>query len=337
MHFLKRFARNSTATILKLLLVFVATAAALIIPLSSPTGIKQDLAKNHLYDDVAAALIQENKSQYDSQNAQLDAASFVTAAKAAFTPQLLQGLTENFIDGTYHWLQGKTPVPDFKLDLSGAKQTFAASLAEQAKNRVAGLPTCTLAQLRTLDPNNLNPFSLPCRPPGMDINSQVQTITNQVLGDQSFLPSTFTVKDLPRNPAGQNAFEQADYVPTVYQLLKPALWILAVLSLISALLMIVLHDKRRSGVRQVGSTLLGTGIFLAISGLLYIYVFNHANPTGGNMAGIEPIILNATRAIFGKFSQILLIFSGAYAVVGIGLLIATRQNNAPAATAKLKR
>lgn len=323
---MKRFSRNLIATVLKLSLVALATVAALVLPLSDPNHLKRELAQNQVYESVITELIEENALTYTGEGQQIDAATFRTAATKAFTPELLQSLTDEFLDGTYRWLQGRTAQPDFSLDISSARQAFAQSLAEQAVNRLNGLPACNFAQLQQLQISQIDPFSISCRPPGINLEAEVTRLTDQIANGSEFLPNrSLTVADLPKDASGRTVFEQLHYLPQAYQLLRPTLLILLLLTLLAAGLLIYLHDSRRAGLRQAATTILGTGVFLAISAIVYLLVFRQANTLSSNMAGIQPIVLGVAHALFDRFNQILLIFSAVYATLGVGLLLLTRQ------------
>src|SRR5476649_1346393 len=103
-----------------------------------------------------------------------------SAADATFTPQFVQKNTEQVLDGTYDWLDGKTPVPDFQIDLTSTKIAFANNVAAAVQKQLAGLPVCTAAQTQALAAN-FDALSATCLPKGITAESAASTVQSNIL------------------------------------------------------------------------------------------------------------------------------------------------------------
>ena len=175
MHIIKKLARGLSSYLSKLFIFLVAIVGALVFTFHSPKKIEKSLSDSGVYSTFIDSALKEvnksNKSGNDNSNIPITDPAIKEAANKAFPPTLLQQTTENVLNGSYDWLTGKTTGPSFKVDLRQAKQTFAQSVGEAAKQRLVKLPACTAAQLQKLS-SDIDPFSVLCRPPGVNLASQ---------------------------------------------------------------------------------------------------------------------------------------------------------------------
>jgi hypothetical protein len=290
MPFYKRFLLGLTSSAFKILLLSTALVAAIVLVFGNPTQLKSSLDESKAYDTLVDNILKASQKQMNEQgnDLPLDRPEIRQAATSAFSPELLQKSAEQIIDGSYGWLNGSSPTPTFRIDLSSAKQQFAQALGDYAANRVQSLPPCTLDQLRELANTDIDPFNVPCAPPTITPAQAREEVVHNLSTNQDFLSNpVLTADNLPRNENGKTVFEEAQQIPKIFQWARRAGWILGILTVLIGLgLIFFRHDKRR-GVRMVGMSLLGTGIFLLVSTLLINYLFNQANKPGGQLAHLS--------------------------------------------------
>src|SRR5690606_13812244 len=96
------------------------------------------------------------------------------------------------------------------------KQRLATGIGEAAYTRANNLSPCTVAQLRTMDPNNLDIFNLPCVPPGVDLRAEQTKLVQEISTSDEFLEDpVVTANDLSQEN-GHSVFDQTSAVPTAY-------------------------------------------------------------------------------------------------------------------------
>ncbi|HLC91966.1 MAG TPA: hypothetical protein VJC09_02855, partial [Candidatus Saccharimonadales bacterium] len=139
MHIVKKILRWFASYFFKLFILLVAVVAALVMTFHSPDKIEKSLSDSGVYSTFVDSALQEVqkavKDNPDNSEVPIADPAIKAAAKQAFTPQLLQTSTESVLNGTYDWLAGKTAEPNFKIDLTNAKQTFANGVGAAAAER----------------------------------------------------------------------------------------------------------------------------------------------------------------------------------------------------------
>lgn len=301
----------------------------------TPTQIKQSLKSSGIYDQLVDNIVEttkKNQKPGDSDALPLDRPEVVAAAKTAVTPAFLQSSTEQILDGTYHWLDGKTPAPDFIIDLTPVKDNLSRSLADYAVNRAKGLPTCTLAQLKQLQNSGVDALNVPCLPPGVNPESYraevAKSFSKQTEGP--FKDLVISADNFQKDESGKTPFQKLEQVPEVFGWVKLSLYILAGIALFSSIALVLLHDDRRRGLRAIGITLLGVGGFLVLWTLLLTYLFAQVNKPDGKLIKVtgdnpfqKPIIAIA-RSLNNALNQSLFKFCAAYILLGIVILVALK-------------
>jgi len=327
---MKRILLYFSAVIFQLMLVLFATAAALILPISNPSGLKERLASSSIYEEVAQNVVEQNIAAYATRIQGADMDVVRSAGNEAVTPEMLQSITEQVIDGTYAWLEGETGQPEFSVDLGPIQEAFAAKLAERAKERLDGLPVCTLEQLRSLAGSAINPFTIPCLPSGVNTQAQADLLAAQIRSSAAAETETLITPDsLPRTAEGEPIAMAFNWLPQAYQLLLPLLWLIAILGLTSAVGIVLLSRDKRSGFRRIGKVLVITGLFTGIVLVGYLFIFRQVNGLVGGAGEAQPVALSILRVITQSFTNIMLICSVIYAIVGLVLVILFRKKRGP--------
>lgn len=323
----KRFARILSSSFLKISLFTLALAGATWMTFSTPDAIKQAADDSNIYQTAVDNILDTAKKNIRSQDAQLpiDQPEIEQAAREAFPADLLSKNSGSIIDGFYAWLQGKTEQPEFSVNLSEAKQSFASGAADYAVKRYESLPPCTLAQLRTLDAE-VDPFSVDCRPPGLASVSVRQEVIDKILGSPEFLADTnFTAEDLPKDEQGRTVTENLSKAPDAYNVLRTLPWILGLLSAVFGIGVFLLSDTKKQGIKSIGITLLGTGLFIGIGALLADWTFKQVNSQAK-----EPFadsLISITTSLIQSVNGNLLKFYASYILLGTVILLSLWYQN----------
>jgi len=319
-------------------LVGVAVSVALVMVFGNPSALKQALRDSRAYDNVADSTIS------DAVTANKDAASTATipetqikqAAKTAFTPGVLQSSTEQIIDGVYSWLRANSDKPDFRIDLTGQKQALAESLAGSAADRARQLPACGLQQLLELRGTTPDPFNIPCLPPGYDINALRSQAIADITNNQVFLKNpVITADSFPNDSQGRSVFENVSQAPELYQRLLLAPWVFGGLVLLSGLLLVLLHDNKRAGLKSLGMKLIMSGIFLPIGTAVVSYISRLLGRQVGRQvgrqltAGLQQAPAEVIRLLSSAVNHKLIWFSAGYIILGALALLSLRLTRKP--------
>lgn len=321
MDILKRFARGLSSQIFKFSIFFAAVGAATVVAFGSQAGLKDTLNSSGAYDRAVDGIIEQatKEQRENGEGVPIDDADVQKVIRDTLSPEFLEQNSSSAIDGIFGWLQGNTERPEFTIDLTETKQKLANGLGEVAFARASNLQPCTVQQLQTLDPNNTDIFSLPCLPPGVDLQTERAKLVDQIAnGDEFLKDSTISADELPKEN-GQDVFDKAENVPTVYQWLVRLPWILGGLAVLAATALLFLHDERRRGIWVIGRTLLITGVILVIFTLVSNYIISTINPVGTDIA--QKIVTDVVRSFAREINSVIIKFGVAYAVVGAAIML----------------
>lgn len=273
MLFLRKATVWLAVLVLPLLLFALATNLALLRSAGSPDPIKDILRDSGIYDSAIDAVLEATDNPNDNgQPGGIRADNPVVreAAKKAFTPQLVQSSTENFIDGYYKWLEGKTSTPQFRIDLTSAKTTFVNEIAVGAQAKAASLPACPKGLTSFEDP-----FAATCLPRGVSPTVAGDKIRQELAdGEEKFLKNPVITADTLKSKDNKPAFSDSSPLPENYQRLKKIPALLSVLALVAISTVIFLSESRQKGLMKVGVTLLVVGTTLLFFAWLASRVVN---------------------------------------------------------------
>lgn len=323
MEILRRIGIWCCKALLQVSLFGWVTLTAVVLLVGTPVTIKKTLHNSGLYDQLPSIILDQSGAVTGNDQVPIDNATIQSVVKSTFTGAQLQSYSENFIDGMYTWLEGKSPEPTFSIDLSGARTSIAQGVADRAAQRMAGLPPCTSIPTGTLDP-----FSIQCLPPGIDIAREKQRILNEVLASKDFLPdSKITAANLPKNDAGKTFVQQNEKAPQYFSLVKQAPWWFVILAILSAGGFLWLaHDKRR-GIRTLGRMILATGSFILIPTILFgVLLPTASNSLQAHVVGnaAAPALNTAIKSMVDALTRVTLITSGTLVVIGAVILLLER-------------
>jgi hypothetical protein len=304
--------------LLPVLLFAIALDFGILRVVGSPAPVKHVLADSGIYNSVVSnALSQAQKSTGDSNGVSLENLQVKKAAESSFSPQVVQQSSEKVIDGIYNWLDGKTSQPNFNVNLTSVKASFAEKVGEAAKNNAATLPPCAPG----VTPSSDDPFNASCLPRGVTPAQVGEQAKNEVLNAQGFLEHpNITASSIQGSNSNQDVFNnQLKDAPKQYQRVKKTPFILIILSALIIAAIIFLNTSKRKGLRHVGIVLLATGIFM----LLFAWGLNRVvtHSVIPKMRFDNEVLQSSVRKLATNLThsidQNYWIFGGVYTILGL--------------------
>jgi hypothetical protein len=335
------WARKGSVYLLSLLLLATLLGTALATSanqtLGKPKKVEAYLAQSKLYDHfVSYTADQAKKTEGDTDqtgSVSLSDAAVQSAAQSAFPAKLIQQNVNAFLDSNYAWLEGKTATPDFKVDLSAQKATFAQKVGQYVQTYTAGLPVC--ADAAVAQQQSADPLAATCRPAAITPEAAGAQVTERLSTTGDFLSNpVVTAKSINPNGNQQSKpyYEKLSRLPQLYRLSMKLPVIFCVLSVLSALGIVFISLERRKGVRQVGLILLLSGVALialkffadfTFKKVLEQRIFNKAH-TGQLQQSLTDFVHRVESAMV-KTDLLFGIAFVVLALVILGILMKTRQ------------
>jgi hypothetical protein len=309
------------AALLPVLLFATAFDFGVLRVAGSPAPVKKILSDSGIYNSVvSSALDQAQKSTSANGEVTLTDPAIKSAAQESFSPQVVQTSTEKVIDGVYDWLNGKTAQPDFNVDLTNVKTTFAEKIGQAAAARAATLPKCTAP------PESTDPFNATCLPPTVTPTAVGIQAKNDVLTGQGFLDHpTITADSVKKEGANQSVFEQGQLknAPKQFQRVKKTPFILSVLAILAVLAVIFCSANRRAGLRRAGITLSIIGAFMLFFSWSFNRVATHNVVPQIHLDNkvLQSNVQKLATDLAHSLSQNYVLFGGTYLALGIIALI----------------
>jgi hypothetical protein len=305
--------------------------------LMHPSKVENWLTQSNLYANLETTVVSKAQSAIAnnvSGGVSISKTVVQQAATSAFPQSLLKQSVQTFLNGNYAWLEGKTPIPSYTIDLSSAKQQFATKVAmESVLAHLTGLPTCTAAQTLALE--SANPLLLSCLPAGVSPQFEASQVSQQLVTSSDFLSNpvitarTVSTKGLNENKPYYTKFSA---LPKGYQFAEKLPWILSIVSIISILGIMYCARSRCSGIRRISIILLISGLLLVATSFATDVVFNKLRErvfTKINEAQIQPSLTSFTHYLAAELAKIDLWSGIAYIVLAVlllGVLLLTRRH-----------
>ncbi|HYH36054.1 MAG TPA: hypothetical protein VD706_00975 [Candidatus Saccharimonadales bacterium] len=306
--------------------------------LGKPKKVEQYLSESKLYDHfIAYTADQAEKTNGDtgqSTSVSLSDTAVREAAHSAFPPQLIEQSVNKFIDSNYAWLEGKTATPEFRIDLSSQKQTFAQKVGDYVKMYTAGLPVCASAEAAVQQAED--PLAATCRPPALTPEAAGAQVTQRLSTTGDFLSNPIVTANSinpEANPQNEPYYQKFSHLPKLYRVGQLLPYVFAVLSLLLALAIIFISPERRRGVRRVGIVLLIAGIGLVVLKFVADLAFRRVENrvfNDANVGQLQQSLTDFAHRLESAMVRIDLWFGLAFlllAAVIFGVLAATRQKD----------
>lgn len=325
MHFLKRLTTGLFAFLLSLCLAGMVASTVFNATVGKPANIKDWLDKNNVYGAAVNSTIDRTLKDAAGSGSTLNQPEVQDVIKKTFTPALAKSITEEVIDGTSDWLSGQTDKPSFIIDLTPVKQTLAEESGNALVNRLNNLPVCTTAQLREITPDT-DPFTIPCRPAGIDINGERQKIVQEILNNKElFADPIITADTIKTGDSTEPFYKNLGGLPGIYRLNKKLPWVFGLLSVLLATGIVFMSDTKRKGLSRVARSLMTSGIFLIITvvivNILTRWLSSNKNLIKEASADLQSALLGVGNSVAGSINMVLLAFGIAFIMVGGGVLV----------------
>lgn len=265
--------RRGVASLLALVMLAAllvgVNAVAVNKTLGTSDNLKRWLAESSIYNNVVdSALTNAQVNSIKTGNdtsIPLDNDVVRQSAEAVFTADLIEGHVNNFIDGNYSWIQGKTPTPEFSINLEKAKQTFAERVGSEVQTRLATLPTCTPEQLSKFQ-IPLDPMTINCKPASLNPETEGARITEEI-GSSDFLKKPVIDANTigkDNDNKGDAYYKDLEALPSAYSFAQKLPGIAAILVILLGAGIIFIAPTKRRGIRKIASVFLVAGLFLVI-------------------------------------------------------------------------
>jgi hypothetical protein len=268
--------------------------------------VKSILSGSGVYDEIAPVLIDESIRSSEDKNIEkiLSEEGAKQAVEKVFNPDYNRVQIEKLIDGTYSWLEGDIPQPNWQIDLAPAHDKLASELAAYAENRAQKLPPCNLQQLASLQ-SNYDFLSLECLPPinleTADIKSEIDRQLNSgtgVLNSPTIKPNDI------KSGSGKPIHDEFSNAPQAFKTAKLLPWIIGLFGLFAAAALVLMSETKRVGLRRLGFALLAGGLLLAITPAMVNYSLDSLvssvsvkNETTGKIIGLVMGEFNGRAAV----------------------------------------
>ena len=303
------------------LLFVTAVDVGVVRTVSHPASVEKILSGSGIYNSLVPALTKQ-AGQSNGAGGQIDLTNpaIQQAVQQSFTPTLIQTDVNTALNSIYKWMDGTTTLPDFRIDLSGAKTAFATNVGAAAEARAKTLPACSTAFSST----NFDPFGDTCLP-GVLTPAEVGTnAKDNILNGNGFLNDpVITANTVKTGNSGKSIFaDQLKNVPVNYQRAKKTPIAFSVLTILLAVAIVFLYSSRSKGLRHIGITLLGVGILmLAVSWGLNKVVSTNLAP---NIKITNTVLQDKVRVLVVDLAQAvdknLWTFGGLYSILGAGAI-----------------
>lgn len=307
--------------------------------LGKPDKIKGWIEKSNVYSRVVPAILEtaqkdsQEKPKRDGSDMDIDFTDpeVQKIAQDALSPEFIRQNTERVIDSTFEWLNGEIEKPDFAIDVSEVKSRIATGVGDYLRKRSTTLPLCT--QL----PEEIDLFNATCIPPGVNIEAEIQKLVQEINGSKEFLSeSTITADTISKERKadsdelkGYDFFRDGDgkRAQRAFSWIKRGPIIFGLLSLVTAVGIILLNESKRRGLRHIMITLFTTGGLLLVSIWLITIALNAAknkllsNNAGTKLAALQQGALDGFEAAHRDISRVSQRFGIAFIVIGLGIAV----------------
>jgi len=316
MNVLRKLGLSLAITIFTVSSLALAFFAGLYSVASSPQTLENALSHSAIFTRLQQTIVaQASSSLPDDPGVQ-------TALRQSISPTFLQNSSQQIVANMYSWAQGTTSTPNFAIDISSVKASFASNIATYVQQKLATLPPCTE---RIVPPESLDDIlALTCLPPGIPPETVANTARQDVL-DSNLLgvDNTVDVSSEIGSSPGKTLTEQLAIIPQLYHFYLLSLYILPVILLVCSLAIVFFSATRRSGVKRVAWLYINTGIISGLAAAGSVWLLGILASLLGSTT-TQGEVLTLMQMLARDICQWWLIVGGVYIVLGIILLIVVR-------------
>lgn len=328
MKYLRRLGLSISTFVLAFSLFGFALSGALGQTIRDKETVKSWLEESGFYDEILDTVLNQIKSEGEAKlsgSVDLNNPEIRNIVNGVLNPDILKGLTERIVDGTYLWLEGETATPEYSVDLKNSKTQLSEALGLYASKRVIGLPNCTALQLGTMTAG-IDFMAINCRPPKVTEEQVRQTVQTEVANNLGFIPDNYVSTDnLTKDENSNNIWPvQAQ---SVYQKSVWLPYVFGLLIVISMAGTIFLSSTVKKGLYRAGGASIAGALILGITSILFsrgpssmASLLDRLNP---NQANID-LMTNLLNVAGQDIGRILWWYIGGYIILGIILVLASK-------------
>lgn len=320
---LKKFAAAAAVYLLAVTLFATSSAAVFHFVIADAGSVKEILKDSGAYRNITGAFLDEIAKNSDNKESTvpIDDPKIQKIAKKAFSPDVIQANTEEFIDGTYAWLNGETEQAEFTLDFTKSKNRLAKGVGEYAQKRAAKLPPCGFYDI----PKEVQALELDCLPPGITAKQIGAKTVKDLKKDEGFLPETKITPETLFEKDRDNPFKQQQ-APSNFRVLKNIIWVLLILAAIFTSGSILLGEDRAKGIKKAARSFLVIGILVVLTPFSLNF-FSDRLSEGSLFSDklSKQVALPVIEEFIGAVSTVYYVFGGVCILLGIAGLVAAQK------------
>lgn len=314
---------------------------SLLLVFGQPQPIKSAVTTSGLYSVLLHDVLSGQQATLGTMQLPLNDPNIEQAIGSAFTPQVLQSVGDDLIDGFYGWIQGKTDKPTFTVNLLNTREQAAENVATYVAGRVASLPVCSTSGLYELYNSGAlttgNYYSMSCRPASLATQTVHDSVQRSILGSADFANElTFDASTIT-DDNGQPLYKKLSFVPATYKAVVWSTYATGVLALAALAGAIFLRPSRRAGAKRAAIVLLVCGVVSALLALVTVfgmtYIENLVVSAAGTDTALQVKVVNIIRTLLSDVRSWWLWISGIEIALGVGLLIGLRLRQKPSSVA----
>lgn len=324
--------RKLIVAFLSLILFFAlldgVLATSIDIAVSHPAKLEIWLNQSGLYSSFIDTAIKQANTGGNSgnQGVAISDPEVQQAIESAFSPNVIQKDITIFLNSNYAWLEGKTSIPTFTINLTPAKQAFASQVGQEVTSHLEGLPICTPAQTmaaaQTTDPLALNcrPVTLNPTEAGLQTAQQLDSaagfLSNPIITQNTFSPQG--------NLVHEAYYKQFSIAPKVYQLATKIPLALAGLALICIIGIFLISPVKRRGLRRLMYVFLEVGLLLIAVKFVSDFAFKKIESKVFNQSNSGPLQHSLTtfaKLIETQLNSTDIDFGVVLIILAIGIII----------------
>ena len=270
MGILRRLGLAVSVLLFGIFLAAFAFAAGMYSLFTSPQPLKTALQDSGVYGEITPNIADEQMAAMSLPERDI---GIKNAFKQALPASFYQQASEKIIDGTYNWASGRSASPEFSIDTSNVKSTFATNVANYVKQQMESLPAC---ERDTAAPTSAkDALSLTCVPKHVTPDNVASATRQQLLasslfnGDDTITPATL------KDGQGRSFKEQFAFLPLLFRSYVPALIALPFVVALLGTAIVFSSASKRKGFRRVAWLLLSTGLttlVLAAAGIELLHM-----------------------------------------------------------------
>jgi hypothetical protein len=311
------------------LCLLLAVMSAVVLAVFNADNLKKWLNDGRVYDSIVPALLEEAEQTVadnpeNGNTNPLKDPGVKEAAGAALSPAFLKTNTEEVVESIDVWLKGEVNRPAFTIELSEAKNTFAAKVGTYATERYAALPDCAPGQI----PDTSDVLTVACKVPGYDPAADVQKAVDDLKNSQEFLAdTTITASDIKIGEGNdtQPLFERLEGLPRLYQGIQTVPYIFGLLAVAGGIVVLFASETKRRGVKTIATTVVPVGLVLFLQawlvsvGMDRLYEsVNNSNEAG---QGLKTVAVNGLKGFGDDFWRSLMTFAVVVTLIGLALVV----------------